>query len=459
MLMFGKQWGITLLIIVGLSFDGFSGDQTLTDRFDPEVQPFAFMISHMKGVKGVPGTGLRAEECGTCHTHIYEEWKTSTHATALQDIQFQGELSKEDSPKWLCLNCHIPLQDQRAYRVTALKDGDVLKPVQLENPHFDAKLQGESITCAVCHVRPDPDSGESVIIGSFASEFAPHPIRRDPQFVRNICARCHNPKGDALTRNLVCWFHTVEELADASEKGLTTQDCVGCHMPEQERRTVPAYVHLPLRKGHRHLWTGSGIPKWFAGYDTLLERGYQSGLGVSVDAGNRDGSKATITLSNEKAGHWLPTGDPERFILVLARQLNKRGEVLHETQTRIGQEWLWSPARKVGDTRLKSGETRLWKPQLKALGRKAHRLVVTAIHVRLSTKNAAYLMRSGPIREDYLPNGNHLVKNANEHYPFASYIYREEIDLKTGMRVVASPDELIALSKKERHKPLKDRDY
>jgi hypothetical protein len=35
-------------------------------------------------------SSLRAAECGECHTTIYEEWKTSAHAQALADPQFQG---------------------------------------------------------------------------------------------------------------------------------------------------------------------------------------------------------------------------------------------------------------------------------------------------------------------------------------------------------------------------------
>ncbi|NOY24785.1 MAG: hypothetical protein GXP62_02840, partial [Oligoflexia bacterium] len=44
----------------------------------------------------LPGTtGNRAKDCGMCHTQIYAEWKTSTHAAAWRDPQFQQEMHKD----------------------------------------------------------------------------------------------------------------------------------------------------------------------------------------------------------------------------------------------------------------------------------------------------------------------------------------------------------------------------
>src|SRR5437879_12814067 len=57
-----------------------------------------------KGLKSI-----RAEDCGSCHVEIYKEWKSSTHAHALSDLQFQAEMTKSPKTSWLCLNCHTPL--------------------------------------------------------------------------------------------------------------------------------------------------------------------------------------------------------------------------------------------------------------------------------------------------------------------------------------------------------------
>ncbi len=437
----------------------------LDTHFDRRVQDFAFILPHMKPVAAVPGTGLRASECGTCHTEIYAEWQASTHASALQDIQFQGELVKKTSPQWLCLNCHIPLQDQRRYLVRGIYDNDVLRPVMEDNPHFDAELQKESITCASCHVRAD-GQGNSLVIGPRGSDLSPHPVKHDPDHLRAICLRCHDPKGPPLTRNLVCWFMTADELTDARKQLSDSQggipDCVDCHMPETERRLVPAMAGLPIRKTRRHHWTGSGIPKRYDGYATLLQRGFEPALEVRLGPIRRDAQRSTLSIdvdfANTKAGHWLPTGDPERFILLLVRLEDKQGKVLVQQKQRIGQDWVWDPAEKMADNRLKQGERRTWPVRLEEQAQASH-LVVMALHVRLTSKNGAYLMQAKGVNESYLPNGNQLVAHADQNYPFATYIYRESIELATGERHKENLEQLLERSHAEKEKPLDKRDY
>ncbi|MEL6544203.1 MAG: multiheme c-type cytochrome, partial [Myxococcota bacterium] len=57
--------------------------------------------------------GVSAKECGACHAENYSEWRDSTHAHAMKDPQYFAELSKPGAPRWLCLNCHAPNQNQR----------------------------------------------------------------------------------------------------------------------------------------------------------------------------------------------------------------------------------------------------------------------------------------------------------------------------------------------------------
>jgi len=53
------------------------------------VQGFAFIIPNQTIPAGI--NGLKAADCGDCHQTIYMEWKNSTHASALRDIQFQSD--------------------------------------------------------------------------------------------------------------------------------------------------------------------------------------------------------------------------------------------------------------------------------------------------------------------------------------------------------------------------------
>ena len=459
----------------------------LEQRFDRDTQSYAFVIPRLPPVTGVGG--IRAIDCANCHRDIYNEWRASTHATALRDIQFQAELAKEESPKWICLNCHIPLQNQRDSIVTGLLNNDILQPVKMANPGFDYSLQQEAITCATCHVRTD-SAGNSYIIGAIGSPFAPHPVKKDQAFLRNICLRCHNPQGEGLTRNLICWFETKKETEEAQavleKKFGGKRDCTDCHMPAKERH-ITIYDNLPKRHSHQHHWTGSGIPKWYEGYDSLLARGYVPGLDTRVGAlrvgkpalrsdsmpgldttragditGARPGSTMTveIELTNARAGHYLPTADPERFLLVVAEITDNTGRSVKRHTHRIGQTWEWNPARKIGDNRLAQGETYVWEPVFQL---PAHlpelKLVVTVLHVRLSTHNAAFMKKTKNINESLFENGQHYVQNIEDYYPFASFLFKEEIIWPSGERKLWTLKELIELSKKEKGMPPEKRGY
>jgi len=436
----------------------------LSQRFSKE-QAFAYVLPQLKPVKGVGS--VRASDCGECHEAIYKEWKESTHAAALRDLQFQAELFKKSSPVWLCLNCHIPLQNQRRHFVRGLRGGDVLRPVQEPNPGFDRALQQEAITCAVCHVRRD-SKGRSVVVGTRGNVKAPHPVRADRGALRRMCLRCHDPRGERITPLLVCWFRTQKEWKDGPHAA--KRDCVDCHMPAVKRRLAAAETEFPVRTTHKHHWVGGGVPKEFSAYDRLLKRGYRSGLDVRLTQWRLTRAQQRVAFSlevtNARAGHWVPTADPERHILLQAVLVDAQGKRLGKKTSRIGQVWKWAPrARKVSDNRLRPGSPRVWSTSLPlpASGAGAGagagvKLVLTAYHVRLSSKNARY-MKKEPVRDLYVKGARALVKQIERHYPMATVVYREEVELATSTRRLSTPAELLRLSKQEQRIPLGARDY
>ena len=440
-----------------------SESNPLPDRFDPKIQSYAFVVPQLAAVPGL--TGIKARDCGSCHKAIYKEWSATTHAAALRDIQFQAELSKKDSPKWLCLNCHIPLQNQRAHKILGLRNNDVFQPILEPNPGFDPELQKEGVTCAACHIRPNLSGTGSVIIGPRGTGLAPHPVRKDKKHLQNVCLRCHEPQGERLTPNLVCWFTPEAELHEARRRGkpAAEKSCVQCHMP-RTRRLLAEDFPTPIRNSPGHHWVGGGIPKFYEGYETLLKRGFKSALRVRVrnpriHSGGAE-IRMDINLANKGAGHYLPTGDPERHILAQLSLENTRGVRLAVKRLRIGQTWNWNPARKVGDNRLKEGEERLWKPFLKLPAAGAGlRVVLTIYHVKITSATARHMKAARNINQTFLPDGQNLVKNAEKYYPFASVIYREDFSLPGFKRRKYSAKELIEFSMQENNKPLNKRDY
>lgn len=319
---------------------------------------------------GVPS--LSAQSCQICHNDIYQEWRLSTHAHAWTDRQLQEEM-KKSANRWLCENCHTPLLVQQQDWTLGLVEGDVEAPKLVENPVFDASLQAEGITCAACHVR------DGVIVGPGLEDSSPaHPVRADPDFRSEaICLRCHQAVATYPGKSFVCTFETGDEWRAgpyADEKG-----CVDCHMPMVER---PAALGGPVRQVRSHWWRGAGIPK-VAGVHPPPEAN-PPGLGVTAEWGDND---LVLRLSNDNAGHMLPTGDPERFILVQVAFVDAAGAEIATESLRIGQTWEWNPPKKLGDNRLAPREERV-ETLARPDGAKA--AVVEASSHRITEKTAEY---------------------------------------------------------------------
>ncbi|MCP4204298.1 MAG: hypothetical protein GY769_20475 [bacterium] len=288
---------------------------------------------------------LRAASCGECHSEIYEEWRVSTHGQAWTDRQLQSEMAKSGN-RWLCNNCHTPLLNQMESWAVDLIDGDVERPLYVRNPVFETAFRDEGITCAACHVR------EGAVEGPAGNSTPAHRTRKSERFSdETICLTCHQAVRSYPGKDFICIFETGEEWR-ASSYGQAAQPCQSCHMQPVAR---PQAAGAPPRKGRRHYWPGAGIFK-VEGFGPPLEQ-LGAGLGVELEATS---AELVVRLSNSAAGHLLPTGDPERFILVQVEFFDVEGRMLGEARLeRIGQVWEWWPApRKLADNRLAPFEVR-----------------------------------------------------------------------------------------------------
>jgi hypothetical protein len=320
---------------------------------------------------------LRAADCGVCHQEIYQEWLVSTHAHAQRDRQYQAELTKSPQTRWLCLNCHTPLENQLASLAVDVRNNSTHQPILQPNPRFEESLAEEGVTCAVCHVR------EGVVLGPWGDSKAPHPVRKEAKLLdEQSCAACHQATA-AYTDTLVCSLNTAGEWREGPYAA-KAQPCSHCHMPAVDRLVAPGG---PVRHARRHLFIGSKIPKEklpdaYRKYYDLFD----SGLTADVA---REGAALKLVLKNVRAGHLLPTGDPERYILVKTALLDARGAIASQHTYRIGQEWVWYPkAQKRSDNRLKPLEER--RVDLGARPARAGRYRVVVENWRLSDENTAY---------------------------------------------------------------------
>jgi hypothetical protein len=362
--------------------------------------PFAYSWGRAIPEQSVPEglAGIRASDCGVCHKAIYAEWRVSTHAKALVDPQFQFEWAK-DQHLWLCLNCHIPLTNQQTVIINGVHDGDLHRPVVEQNPSYDGELAEEGITCAVCHVR------EGTVIGLFGDSEAPHPVKVAPDMLSfEACLNCHNALG-RFGGTLVCNFDTGDDWRRTDLAG-SDEDCLHCHMPPVTR---PFAHGSEAKDGRSHTWYGAGIPKFFEDGPSIPPR---SGLEIEIvpnPAGYRPGEKSwiAVNIANQHAGHSVPTGDVERFVMIHLRLTNEDlSQDYWERDERIGEVWVWSPeARQVSDNSLAFGEERTYRYEIdipQEISDLAFEVIVE--NHRMTTQNAQEmgLMGKYPLKREVL---------------------------------------------------------
>ncbi len=330
-----------------------------------------------------------SETCGGCHRAIYDEWKISTHHRAyFDDAQFMAELEKSRGHHdenagdvgWVCVNCHTPTYPQLEKLVTSLEDGQIHKPAYVDNPLFDSGQQEDAIGCATCHVK------DGVVHGPYGDSNAPHPVKKDEALLdERVCATCHQANAQYPVQNLGCFFSTVEEWRDSSY-ARQDQPCQHCHMPVVERKVAEAF-DVPVRKTRRHWFGGSLIPKKpeFAKELEPLQAVYGSGVTFAaslvhrhhdftpsdkppnmpegefpeLEACTKDCVVIKIDILNERAGHHMPSGDPERHIEVLAEAVDEQGKLVARAYDMIGSRYQWWPKIElIEDTRIPAGGSR-----------------------------------------------------------------------------------------------------
>lgn len=368
-------------------------EQTVT----PLTHPWEFAIPHQEVPEGL--NSLSAASCGACHQEHYKEWQTSTHAHAWTDLQFQAELKKESSPI-MCINCHIPLQNQQEFIVKGWIDGDIYKPLKEKNPHFDKALQLEGINCASCHVR------DGAVVGPTGTEKAPHrTVKNMEHLSEKLCLSCHNADA-VITPTLACTFQTGDEWKAGPYFG--NKNCISCHMEETHREIVPGYGE---RKSRFHNFAGSGIPK-LKGLDAPMLNGlefYPDKIADNYKVGSP--FNYTFKVKNEHAGHRVPTGDPERFFLIDLELRNAQDSIILRQQERIGEEWEWYPeAKKLSDNNLDPGEERSYRFKAVMDKKGNYTLTINVTKHRMTPETAIY-------------------NKLNDDYPLFITVYEQEYRL------------------------------
>ena len=255
---------------------------------------------------GGESTGLylhAASRCGDCHDKMFGEWRASAHARSASSPAF---IAMRQGASAACDVCHRPLARYRAPASVA-KDG---------------------VTCDVCHTlravdvdREPPlfdlEVAQPVKYGPYC-QLADHyfhrmgcsPLHRKSE----LCAACHQ-----LEQNGLSIYTSYREWRGTryAKQGVQCQDC---HMPS---------VRAPIAEG--------AAERERIGDHGLAVRG-GPGLALEVTArGQGAAILVEVTVENRGAGHHLPTGSPDRRLVVRASARDSGGGEASRAEIAFGR--------------------------------------------------------------------------------------------------------------------------
>lgn len=301
-----------------------------------ELHTYGITEDHARPISEQVPAGLpdmKASTCGQCHQAIYAEWKTTIHSKAWSEDYFQSDWTY-DQKKQNCLNCHTPMENQQADLVKGFENDDYWRPILEPNPNFDPDYQDEGVSCAACHVK------NGSIMGPHGVENAPHPTTYKPDMRSGmeVCRRCHiTGVTDEFSFGDPNICTTVNEIEASNIK----PDCINCHMPEITRPLVPGY---PARKGRQHLWRGGHDPEMVS-----------KDIDIAINQVSRKGNKYRyeIKFTNIGTHHKLPTGTPDRHLVITANLLDQDKRIIKSKTHKVIRRILWRPiVLQLSDNRL-----------------------------------------------------------------------------------------------------------
>jgi hypothetical protein len=245
-----------------------------------------------------------AEFCGRCHRTIFDAWRSSSHAKAMESRIFQDalELAENEfgaSARKTCLKCHSPVG-------SAVNDWNLQK-----------KVSWEGVTCDYCHSVRQVSLGTSNPKATVTYSLVKSGPLKDSDSMAHgtefsdvhtsalICAPCHeyqNGQGLSVLTTYTEWKN--------SRYGKEGTQCQSCHMSRVEGDVVDPHIRRSkLAKINLHQMPGSHS----------LEQLTKTVL-LTLKASRKDNLlQVTVEIWNKGAGHYVPTGSPLRQIILEVR--------------------------------------------------------------------------------------------------------------------------------------------
>jgi hypothetical protein len=286
-----------------------------------------------------------ANRCGECHPSTEDEWRGSAHAHSASSPLYVA--MRKTTRDTTCEACHSPL--------TA-----VLAPLDPVVP--------EGITCDVCHTIRDVTPGvpgqrfamhlqDAVKYGPLCDaenhyfhRMGCSPLHEESRF----CGACHQYRRITASGSDLPVYTEFDEWR-SSPAAARGQTCQGCHMPTS---WAPAAVGSPRKRLlPRHTWLGLN--------GRLRFRALRADAAIEVSA---DKIRVAVTMVNHGAGHSVPTGSPERRLILRTLLVDGQGTAHAEDARPYGRFLVdadgkpapfFEASRVQRDNRLRAGEERI----------------------------------------------------------------------------------------------------
>ncbi|MBE0695541.1 MAG: hypothetical protein IH586_01330, partial [Anaerolineaceae bacterium] len=288
----------------------------------------------------------RAGNCATCHTPV------------------ASKVSNQNNCGWS--GCHTDLTIERANGVIAPST----RPVGLSGNG------AEGITCDFCHKvgeviidphtrlpKPDmpgilsmrlyrPEDGQQVFFGTLVDvnrRVSYLPLESESEF----CAPCHYGVFGGvvgvgkITGGTIIYNSYGEWLDSPYSDPKTGKTCQDCHMPVKDVN----YFVFPEMGGllrdyaklHDHYMPGAADEKLLKSTVTLKSSAQRSGDQLTV----------SVSITNDQAGHDVPTDSPNRQMILIVEATDPEGNQLVLKEGPVNPEWAGNYAGKPGKTFMK----------------------------------------------------------------------------------------------------------
>lgn len=287
-----------------------------------------------------PHPRMETFSCGNCHQAIFDEWRGSAHGRTGDESRFLSSLmdvakTRPDGTA-VCASCHNPA------------------PFPDAASKFDDVKRSDNVHCDYCHKVTGPAGGEvglthgryglkvlrpaegQVTFGPFDDASRPDnafsPFQKDSR----LCASCHE--------GVVFGVHAYSTYSEwqVSPAAKIGQQCQTCHMKPTGKMTNMApgaggAARDPMTLGNHHFFEGS--------HREMLQRSLRLKLDVSPTA---DGLRAIVEVRADDVGHRVPTGLPDRHLVLLVEAVDASGRIVEVKNGPKLPSWLAIDAGKPG---------------------------------------------------------------------------------------------------------------